>query len=320
MSGFKRYLHQFEFERHHPCCLARLVNGKRKPIDTSDIVFVVTTSSQTQAKALGVLNSWGKGLEHLLLISDKTDATLGSIEPGSGEAGGGTSEKIDTNPAHRQIWALKHLFADPLPGSKNALDYKSKPWFFLTDDDTWVNVPALLEVAARYDPLCPVTFGYVWSNTGWTHDRNEEPLDYVSSSAGLLVSQRAFLKLAPALGMASCPYMPYADITFGRCSWTSKVQIVHHRGFYFDPPDRSPDRHAMVWLPPVAEAVTYHYVLPHEMETMTTYANSRWLWTPPRDKTGNATIAFTPHAIRRLHAPRTATATVPVPAQPAPTS
>jgi len=56
--------------------------------------------------------------------------------------------------------------------------------------------------------------------------------------------------------------------------------MVHHRGFYFDPPERSKDRHEVVWFPPIAEAITYHYVHPEEMYVMTNYANERWQWQP----------------------------------------
>jgi len=144
----------------------------------------------------------------------------------------------------------------------------------LADDDTWVNVPALLDLASAYHYRCPVSFGYVWSHV-WIED-----FDYISGGAGLLLSQRAFLELTPAFYTDQCPFAHYNDITFGRCAWTLKVQMVHHRGFYFDPPERSKDRHEVVWFPPIAEAITYHYVYPSEMEIMTNYANERWQWTP----------------------------------------
>jgi hypothetical protein len=136
-------------------------------------------------------------LEHLLLISDEADASLGSIalengdiggtnggkskigrsgaaDDGSakinkgktgsnsgggsgnkdgGAGGGGDDSSTTWDPVHRQIWALKYIEADQ---QLNGL--RSKPWFFMADDDTWVNVPALLDLISRYHHRCPVCF------------------------------------------------------------------------------------------------------------------------------------------------------------------
>lgn len=56
---------------------------------------------------------------------------------------------------------------------------RRKKWFFLADDSTWVNVPALLEtVARRYSHECAVVFGFVW-NRVWV-----ESIDYLRSGSG----------------------------------------------------------------------------------------------------------------------------------------
>jgi len=105
-------------------------------------------------------------------------------------------------------------------------------------------------------------------------------LDYPSGPAGLLLSREGFLQLAPALFTDQCPADEYNDITFGKCCWKQKVQIVHNIGFSINPPDRSRDRHGMVWLPPLAEAITYHYVHNEDMRRMTKYVNNRWGYKP----------------------------------------
>lgn len=284
VAQFRGYLHQFEYDRLHPCCGRPI----RAPVDTSDIVFVVMTTAKTEAKARAVLESWGRGLEHLILISDEANAQLGSIaleddreSANHGEAKADPAQDLK----HRQIWALKWLYADKATG------LRSKKWFFLADDDTWVNVPALLDLLSKYDFRCPVTFGYVWSNM-WIED-----LDYVSGGAGILMSQEAFMQLTPSFYTDDCPFFNYNDVTFGRCSWAKQVQIVHHRGFYFDPPDRSKDRHEVVWLPPIAEAVTYHYVHPTEMLSMSEYANERWQYTPKHARFNSTVLSASPQFI-----------------------
>lgn len=282
LAGHAGYIHQFEYERLHPCCAVKQVvkDGRlqRPMLDTSDIVFVVLTSSRTISKAKGVLESWGQGLEHLLFISDEANAEIGSIGLEE-EMHGSTTGATDSN-KYRQMWALKYIYADK---ADNGL--RSKPWFFLADDDTWVNIPALLDLAGRYHHACPVTVGYVWSQAS-----NGQTLssDYVSASAGLLMSQAAFLGLTPAFLTERCPSGQWSDMTFGRCAWSQKVQIVHHLGFYYDKPDRSSELHDSVWLPPLAESITYHDVQSHEMSLMTTYANGRWQYTPKAARNNTA--------------------------------
>jgi len=262
------YLHLFEYNRLHPCCTA-VGKKEEEPEEpkTSDIVFMIMTSSATQHKARAVLNSWGRGLENLLLISDMADSEVGSI---SFDDVSGQSRPTQMDKQHRQIWAMKFIYSDDTHAH-----LRDKKWYFLADDDTWINIPALLDLIKQYDHRCPVTFGYVWSHV-WVED-----FDYISGGAGLLMSQRAFSLLTPAFYTDQCPFAHYNDITFGRCAWALRVQIVHHRGFYFDPPERSKDRHEMVWFPPIAEAVSYHYVHPEEMLVMTNYANERWQYTAP---------------------------------------
>jgi hypothetical protein len=102
-------------------------------------------------------------------------------------------------------------------------------YFPYSDYANRVNIPALLDLAGRYHHACPVTVGYVWSQT-WDV---QQPVDYVSASAGVLMSQAAFLGLTPAFLTERCPSGQWSDMTFGRCAWSQKVQIVHHLGFYY---------------------------------------------------------------------------------------
>jgi len=269
------YLHVFEYNRLHPCCLIKRGESDTIPeaVTTDDIVFIIMASVATQTKARGVVNSWGKGLENLLLISDVADPQLGAISLDEASAPAGEARASMQDKQHRQIWAMKYILS-----SEQYKHLQSKKWYFMADDDTWVNIPALLDLTRQYDYRCPVTFGYVWSHV-WM-----EEFDYISGGAGLLLSSSAFTTLTPAFYTDVCPFAHYNDITFGRCAWALQVQIVHHRGFYFDPPERSKDRHETVWFPPIAEAITYHYVHAEEMAIMTNYANERWQWVPPPRK------------------------------------
>jgi hypothetical protein len=292
----KSYLHQFEYDRLHPCCVLRntRLQNTIAPLDASDIVFIVLTSAKTQSKAKAVLDTWGKGLENLLLISDEANPELHTIsydQVAGSSSGVGASSKADTvgEEQHTQIWAMKLIYEND-----QYMHLRNKRWYFLADDDSWVNIPALLQLASQYDFRCPVMMGYVWSKV-WIED-----LDYLSGGAGMLLSQEAFNQLSPAFYTEECPFSHnYNEITFGRCAWARKIQLVHQRGFFYDPPERSKDRHEVVWFPPIAEAVTYHYVHPDQMQLMTNYANNRWMYTPTIK--GNSTfLSITPALLKNL--------------------
>lgn len=138
------------------------------------------------------------------------------------------------------MWTLKHIDAvrDNSTGTRDRQDghltrLHDKKWYFLAHDALWVNVPAVLDLARRFDPGCPALFGYVWSDV-WL-----EVSDYVSGSAGMLLSQKAFQLLAPALKTGKCSDSHYRDIELAKCLWEQRLQLVHHTGFSFDPPPQS---------------------------------------------------------------------------------
>jgi hypothetical protein len=250
------------------------------------------TSSRTQSKAKAVLESWGEGIENLLLISDENNKDLGSIsfDTVRGVPKSGMSVYPDDPSQQAQIWGMKYINSND-----NYKHLRHKKWFFIADDDSWVNIPALLDLISRYDSRCPVVFGYVWSKI-WIED-----LDYHSGGAGLLMTGDAFRILSEAFYTSECPFRQYHDITFGRCAWTKKVQIVHHRGFFYDPPERSKDRHEMIWLPEIGEAISYHYVTAREMRMMTQYVNQRWQYRPLNTQHNNGTfLAITPSLIASI--------------------
>jgi hypothetical protein len=62
-----------------------------------------------------------------------------------------------------------------------------------------------------------------------------------------------------------------------------------HVNNIIDSPDRSGPDKTIVWLPPIAESITYHHVQDRDMITMTAYANSRWQYTPKPSRNNTAT-------------------------------
>ena len=62
---------------------------------------------------------------------------------------------------------------------------ETKKWFLFVDDDTWINVPALLDYFGAYSETLPVAFGYVWDDV-WARGA------VYSGGAGIIMSRSAF--------------------------------------------------------------------------------------------------------------------------------
>lgn len=78
-------------------------------------------------------------------------------------------------------------------------------------------------------------------------------------------------------GIDHCLPGAFSDLSLGQCAWAARTQLVHDPGFNLKAPARSNDRHQVVWLPPLAEAFSYHGAIPApEMARMTSYVNQRW--------------------------------------------
>jgi hypothetical protein len=283
------YLHMFEYEHLHPCCMsswsAQMHSAGVAQIGVEDILFIVTTSSKTAHKAQAIKESWGSDLaESLFFVSDVADPLTGAYT--FDEVSGKGEETNPLDKQHRSVVGLKHIYSNP------ALKrYRNKKWYFLVDDDTWLNIPALLNLMARFNADCPVILSYIWSGI-WVED-----FDYASGAAGFLVSRAAFEAIAPAFDK-ECAFAHYNEIAFSKCAWERQVQLLHHRGFYFDRPEMSKDRHSHVWYPPIGEAISYHDVDPKEMQLMSSYVNERWAW-----REGDLSLNYQPPGLAKNKRP-----------------
>jgi type II secretory pathway pseudopilin PulG len=238
-------------------------------------------------------------------VSDQADASLGTIVfergtsargtnshihdhndddgNGNGGGGGGGGQSTDINIVHRPIWALKYIAAD----QRNDDDTLSrKKWYMIIDDASWVNIPALLSLLHHYNHQCPIAMGAIWSQT------NSADASYAAGTAGILLSHASFIKVTSALATPACEYLSTGtDRTISQCLWRQHVQLVHVNGFSFDAPrglvDHTPSSTSNnnndmdplasgLFLPPIAEAITYRVVDTKQMAAMTIYANQRW--------------------------------------------
>jgi hypothetical protein len=146
----------------------------------------------------------------VLVFTESPNATLGTIVLGDGGAGDGSYAAAH----NRSLNGLKYAVAA----------HPAARWYWLVDDDTWVNVDVAAEVVRYVEWRVPAAYGHVLhGNMRWT----DRWVTYISGGAGILLPRPAAVDLAGALFSADCPGAGLNDVTLGRCAWLRRIPPVH---------------------------------------------------------------------------------------------
>ncbi|DBA79513.1 TPA: hypothetical protein ACH3X2_007775 [Trebouxia sp. C0005] len=121
--------------------------------------------------------------EYVVAFSDVADADLGIMTLPEIENKTGFDEAQT-----RQLHGMKWIY-------NNRKDLVSKKWFFFVDDDTWVNVPSLLDYISWFPEALPLSFSHIYLR----HDRA-----VYNGGAGMLFSKEAFRRIAAGLIRSQC--------------------------------------------------------------------------------------------------------------------
>jgi len=104
-----------------------------------------------------------------------------------------------------------------------------KRWYVVTDDDTLLSVPRLLDVLDSHDDSKAL---YLGERYGWGHSETYEGTNYITTGGGVALSARA-LALLQSCEACTChsPNSP-DDMMLG--SWFAglQVQAIHEEGFH----------------------------------------------------------------------------------------
>ncbi len=157
----------------------------RMTVGVNDIVFLVMASATERIRVVGQKASWMRWATNVIILADAADDELGTI----------TLPEIANKSSFadaqwRQVYGMKWL-------SKEKPELKNKKWFFLVDDDTWVNVPLLCDYLSWFPSTLPLSFSHIYimySNQA-----------VYNGGAGMLFSNTAFHTLASALLTEACP-------------------------------------------------------------------------------------------------------------------
>lgn len=158
---------------------------EKSDVSVDDIVFIVMASISQKERVRGQRSSWMRWASHIIVLADGVDDELGMMTLPEIANKSGFAEA-----QWRQLHGMKWLLtARP--------DFLEKKWFFLVDDDTWVNVPLLVQYTSKFSASLPVSFSHIYLMY------NSQAV--YNGGAGMLFTSRAFQLLAPAVLTKSCP-------------------------------------------------------------------------------------------------------------------
>ena len=150
-----------------------------------DIVFIVMASISRKERVKGQRSSWMRWAKNVIILADGSDDELGimTLPEIANKTGFADAQ-------WRQLHGMRWL-------RTGRSDLLSKKWFFLVDDDTWVNVPLLTQYTSKFPSALPLSFSHIYlmySNQA-----------VYNGGAGMLFTSKAFHMLAAAVLTERCP-------------------------------------------------------------------------------------------------------------------
>lgn len=166
----------------HPA--QHLTRRHRADFTSDDVVFIVMASAKLKDRVKTQKASWMRWAQHVVAFSDVADSELGIITLPEIQNKTGFAEAQT-----RQLHGMKWIY-------HQRSDLTSKKWFFFVDDDTWVNVPSLLQYISCFPETLPLSFSHIYLR----HNRA-----VYNGGAGMLFSTAAFHRIAAAIFTNACP-------------------------------------------------------------------------------------------------------------------
>ena len=154
-------------------------------VSPDDVVFIVMASLETRNRVRLQRDTWMRWASNVIVLAEGHDAELGIMTlPELQNKTGFANAQL------RQIYGMKWILNE-------RPDLMQKDWFFLVDDDTWVNVPVLLDYLSGFPAFLPLSFSHIYL----MYDNQA----VYNGGAGMLFTHTAFRILARAVLTHACP-------------------------------------------------------------------------------------------------------------------
>lgn len=203
---------------------------RRRPL-ASEVLVLVMASHSLQDRVSLLEHTWSDvDMQRLYLVDDwlSTAPRERQWRPEGRSPASSGGFGMESNYWDAQSRQLEFMRNHP---KVKDLGTRTPSWVLLADDDTFIQVDALLDFIARYEPSVPALFGYILS------DAHVLGYDYPCGGAGMLLSAGAYDVLASRLlGESSqCPLLAFNDLTLGFCAHSQGVPVIHHPGMHCAP-------------------------------------------------------------------------------------
>lgn len=158
-------------------------------------------------------------------FSDVPGANVVNLTPDFGGMVDPSKESTKQGSGHcTKMVAILKYFSRHHPG---------KRWYVVTDDDTLLNVPQLLEVLGSHDDSKPL---YIGERYGWSHREEHDGTNYITTGGGMALSAAALATLDSCKEcVCRAPNAP-DDMTLGSWFTSLRVPVIHEEGFHQSEP------------------------------------------------------------------------------------
>jgi Fringe-like len=228
----------------------------------NDLLFIIMGSSVNAKKTQVLINTWLHWTSNNYFIFSDSESkhsrvfTLPEL----------MNRATYSDAQHRQLRGAKWLFES----NQNLVN--NKEWFIFADDDTWINVPALLSYLSDYDSNLPIAIGFIWD--GFYLPR----WSFLAGGSGIVLSRTTFNLITPLLYTERCPFLHLNDLTISLCLFQAQILKIHSNRFNNIPVTLVPKSGLFYLLPPLyVSKVTYHYINSYDVALhMTCNAAHHW--------------------------------------------
>lgn len=239
-----------------------------QPVDIDEVAFLILGCKKLSHRLLSQFQSWIPHTRHYFFFTDKPVKKLPNvIVISSNTADSFGSGYLSAGERHWQsvLW---------LKREKPELLKKLK-WMVLSDDDTWFNIPKLLDVLSNYNPDYNVAVGQVF------HDLFTKNRTFLQGGSGMVFSRSASLAISNQLFKPWCRYNKHGDLSLWNCYKVAGTLLVHSDRFHQWSVELEKVENKYILKPSqFVNAVSYHYINNH-LVMFTMACDSAVYWNYP---------------------------------------